>query len=248
MANQVLSLEQYKCESVIRPALSNVTLPEATDTYQPIGHDYLVDVTEDCLREIGFRFGSQHHGLSHDGARYFGVVELLSENPNSDYSLTVGLRNSLDKRFPAGVAFGAVVFVCANLCFGGEQVIGRKHTVNIMRDLPNLIYAAVGGLKSMQHNQDRRFEVYQQSKLGDTMADHLIVEMLRRNVINTQRVQKVVQEWDEPSYDHGGRTVWRLFNAVTESLKGCNIQEMPQRTIPLQMLLDEQVGFIPLAA
>jgi len=248
MSAHVLSLETYKCDSVTRPALSAVTLPEATKSYQPIGHDYLVDVTEDCLGEIGFRFGPQHHGLSHDGNRYFGVIELISSSPAVDFSLTVGLRNSLDKRFPAGVAFGAHVFVCANLCFGGEQVIGRKHTVNIMRDLPNLIYAAVGGLKSMQHNQERRFQFYQDAKLGDTMADHLVVEMLRRGVINTQRVEKVVKEWDEPSYDHGGRTVWRLFNAVTESLKGCNIHEIPQRTIPLQMLLDEHTGFIPLAA
>lgn len=248
MSAHVLSLEAYKCDSVTRPALSGIVLPEATKSYQPIGHDYLVDVTEDCLAEIGFRFGPQHHGLSHDGQRYFGVVELICETPAVDFSLTVGLRNSLDKRFSAGVAFGAHVFVCANLCFSGEQTIGRKHTVNIMRDLPNLIFAAVGGLKSMQHNQERRFQFYQDAKLGDTMADHLIVEMLRRKVINTQRVEKVVQEWDEPSYDHGGRTVWRLFNAVTESLKGSNIQEMPQRTIPLQMLLDEHTGFIPLAA
>lgn len=245
---KVMMLSQYGCEEVIRPALSAIELPPATDTYQPIGHDYLLDIVEDSLGDVGFRFGLQQHGLSHDGNRYFGVIELLGgDSDNPEYKLICGLRNSLDKRFPAGVAFGSKVMVCANLAFGGEQSFGRKHTVNIMRDLPGLVMAAVSNTRAMAHNQQLRFERYQESKLGGVMADHMIVEMLRRGVINTTRVEKVVQEWDEPTFDHGERTVWRLFNAVTETLKGVNIHEMPRRTIELQQIMDSATGFKPLA-
>lgn len=258
MSNQVMCLSAYGCSEVNRTALSSVELPEVgyrtlkdgskAVSYQPIGHDYLVDMVEDCMADIGFRFGPQHHGLSHDGARYFGVVELMWAEQRDDFALVLGLRNSLDKRFPAGVAFGKTVRVCANLDFSGEQSFGRKHTANILRDLPNMIMAAVSNTKTMAHNQVLRAETYQGFKLRDELADHLIMNMLRRGAINATRVPKVVQEWDEPSYDHGPRTMWRLFNAATEALKGTNIHEMPKRTIELQAICDEATEFLPVAA
>lgn len=248
MSNQVMCLSAYGCDEVTRPTLSGVVLPPATNSYQPIGHDYLVDMVEDCMTDVGFRFGPQHHGLSHDGKRYFGVIELMWEKSHDQFAMVLGLRNSLDKRFPAGVAFGNTVMVCANLSFWGEQSFGRKHTVNIMRDLPNLIMAAVSNTKTMAHNQELRFEHYNDALVSDSDADHLILNMLRRGAINATRVPKVVQEWDEPSHDFGGRSVWRLFNAATEALKGTNIHEMPNRTIELQALCDEYTQFMPIAA
>lgn len=242
--NQVMSLATYKCDEVQRHELL-VDLPPATPTYQPIGHVDLLDIADDCARDLGFAFGQQHHGLSHDGNRYFGVVELRDSQPNSDFGLMLGLRNSLDKRFPAGLAFGSNVFVCANLCFGGEIVIKRKHTAFILKDLPNLIYAAMEKLASFKFVQEARFETYQQIKLCDRDADHMIINMVRQGVINTSRVEKVVNEWDEPSYDHGDRTIWRLFNAVTEAYKGMNIHELPTRAMGLQAMCDQQAEFIP---
>lgn len=249
MANpHVMSLAAYKCDDVQRHELIGVELPPATDTYQPISHIDLLDIAEDSARDLGFVFGQQHHGLSHDGKRYFGVVELRDGAPNSDYALMLGLRNSLDKRFPAGLAFGSQVFVCANLCFGGEIVIKRKHTAYILKDLPNLVYAAMEKVHVFKGVQDARFETYRETRLIDRDADHLILRMLREGVINTSRVEKVVNEWDEPSYEHGDRTVWRLFNAVTEAYKGMNIQELPQRAMGLQALCDQQANFIPARA
>lgn len=245
MTGQVLSLAAYKCDEVQRHELIDVDLPPATKTYQPISHTDLVDIAEDSARDLGFAFGHQHHGLSHDGARYFGVVELRDSAPDSDYALMLGLRNSLDKRFPAGLAFGSQVFVCANLCFGGEIVIKRKHTAFILRDLPNMVYSAMENVASFKFVQDARFETYRETKLNDRDADHLIMNMLRNQVINTSRVETVVKEWDEPTFDHGPRTIWRLFNAVTQAYKGMNIHELPQRAMGLQVLCDQQADFIP---
>ena len=56
-------------------------------------------------------------------------------------------------------------------------------------------------------------------------------------------IEKVITEWDEPSFDHGDRTVWRAFNAATQALKGVNIHEMPGRTIALQSVCDHAAGF-----
>jgi hypothetical protein len=157
----------------------------------------------------------------------------------------MGVRNSLDKKFPASLAFGSQVFVCDNLAFTGEITVARKHTTNIMRDLPNLITAAVSNTKEMQHNQEARFDCYKDVTLTDLKAHHLIIELVRRNALNTSRVKRVVDQWHEPNHDFGGKTVWRLFNAVTEALKGSPLHDMPSRTIEMQSICDYSTGFVP---
>ena len=71
--------------------------------------------------------------------------------------------------------------------------------------------------------------------------------MLRQGVINTQRVEKVVNEYYEPSHEEhlvdGKRTVWTLHNAVTESLKGVGMATLPRRTITAQGLLDKATDY-----
>ena len=232
---------------VARTDLSVVELPPTTRTYCPIGHNTFVDLVEDKLADVGFRFGTQAHSLTKAGNRYFGLVELLCGQENDQHAMVVGIRNSIDKSFPAAIAFGSQVFVCDNLAFSGEIKVSRKHTTNIMRDLPHLVGAAVMNTGLMRDNQNLRFEQYQDSKIDSRTADHLIIEMLRHGAINTSRVQKVVQQWDEPDHDFGGKTVWRLFNAVTESLKEAPLHDVPPRTIILQSVLDRAARFTPKA-
>ena len=231
--------------SVDRAQLSHVVMPETTRTYCPVGHDTFLDLVEDKMNEVGFRFGNEAHGLTKDGDRYFGLINLLNGTGTDDHALVMGVRNSLDKKFPASLAFGSQVFVCDNLAFTGEITVARKHTTNIMRDLPNLIGAAVSNTKAMQHNQEARFDCYKNATVTDLKAHHLIIELLRRGAINTSRVQKVVNEWHEPSNDFGGKTIWRLFNAVTEALKGSPLHDMPSRTIEMQSICDYSTGFVP---
>ena len=243
MSNQVMSLAQYKCETVNRPTLEGVVLPPVTKTYHPVGHGWLLDQLEDAIGGMGMRFGDQHHGLSHDGARYFGLITLLNGEGNPDYNTQMGVRNSLDKRFGAQVAFGNQVMVCANLCFWGNYELGRKHTTHIERDLPMLIEDTLKGIPDMSRQHDNRFNAYREAPLSVRNADHLIMNMLREGAVNTSRVEKVISEWDEPTFDHGDRTVWRAFNAATQALKGCNIHEMPSRTIKLQEVCDHAAGY-----
>ena len=122
-------------------------------------------------------------------------------------------------------------------------MLGRKHTTHIERDMPALIADTLNVIPDMAKTQDDRFNAYRETPLSVRNADHLIMNMLRSGAVNTSRVEKVIQEWDEPTFDHGDRTVWRAFNAATQALKGANIHEMPQRTIALQGVCDHASGF-----
>jgi len=87
----------------------------------------------------------------------------------------LGLRNSHDKMFPAGIVAGASVFVCDNLSFSGEVKFARKHTRFINRDLPQFVERYIGQLMSKWHLQDKRIGAYKVTEIEDRTAHDLIV-------------------------------------------------------------------------
>jgi hypothetical protein len=231
-------------EPIERALLAGIPMPEATQSYQPIAHAHFVDVVQDQLADIGFHFASELYGITREGARFFGVAELAynGSDANTRNSLTVGMRSSLDKSIAPMLAFGSRVFVCDNMAFSGEIVISRKQTTYISRDFPLRVRDAIATLSNARAQQDARFDAYQRVTLSDADAEHGMIELLRRGAINTSRMEKLVSEWDSPSYDHGDKAVWRLFNAGTETLKASPVADITRRTIALQALCDELAG------
>ena len=225
-----------------RAEVQLVPTPRATATWTPIPHLELVTQVERTLRTNGLVVGTQAHSLSHDGQRYFGLMEVLREQNAGDYCWVLGLRNSHDKTFPAGVTAGASVFVCDNLSFSGEVKLARKHTTHITRDLPRLVQSAVGKLMDRWHHQDTRIATYQLADVEDRTAHDLIVRAVDVGVCPNKLVPRVLHEWREPRHEaFTPRNAWSLFNAFTEALKG-NLIELPRRTEALHGLLDNHVG------
>jgi hypothetical protein len=225
-----------------RHQVIDVTTPRATPTWTPIPHIELVTQVEHIIRSNGLSVGTQAHSLSHDGLRYFGLMQIQRHESDEDYCWVLGLRNSHDKTFPAGITAGASVFVCDNLSFSGEVKLARKHTRFILRDLPQLVQGAVGRLMQRWHHQDQRITGYKQAELQDRTAHDLVVRALDVGVCTTRQLPHVLQEWRHPRHEaFQERTVWSLFNAFTETLKG-NLIELPKRTEALHGLLDHHVG------
>src|SRR6266576_2541482 len=120
---------------VERAEVDNVPTPDATDTWPPIPHSSLIERVTDTLKGDGLSIVNQTHSLTRGGSRYFGLMQIANGQNSEDYAWVLGLRNSHDKSFPAGLVVGASVFVCDNLSFSGEIKIARKHTRFILRDL-----------------------------------------------------------------------------------------------------------------
>ncbi len=222
--------------------IRRVQTPPPTETWQPIPHYQLITAVQKTLNRTNLNVGNQAHSLSHDGDRYFGLMEIHGQRTSDDYCWVLGLRNSHDKTFPAGIVAGASVFVCDNLSFSGEVKFARKHTRFITRDLPQLVERSIGLLMSKWHDQDKRIEAYKEADIDDTEAHDLVIRATDVGVCSNRLIPSVLHEWREPSHDaFGGRNVWSLFNAFTESLKG-NLAELPKRTEALHGLLDTHVG------
>tara|TARA_R110000868_G_scaffold257503_1_gene514642 strand:- start:100 stop:849 length:750 start_codon:yes stop_codon:yes gene_type:complete len=226
--------------------IDEVITPQRTNTWVPIPHNRLIGTVTNALSNAGLTIGESSHALSHNGDRYFGLMEIHDRNePNNDkeYTFVVGLRNSHDKTFPAGLVAGASVFVCDNLSFSAEVSFGRKHTVFINRDLPMLTMQAVGRLGDMRRKQDERFNAYKGFELDDKSAHDLMIRAVDCRATANQMVPKVIEEWRKPSHEEfAPRNMWSLFNCYTEALKGYSLAELPKRTQALHGLFDSYIG------
>ncbi len=226
-------------QTVERPQLDLVKTPPAdVDTgWTPIPHNVLLEQVLNSMTSVGYTVSDEQHVLNKNGMQYFG---LLTVKYNDEYQLLIGLRNSHDKAFSAWLLCGSRVFLCDNLGFSAEIKMSRKHTRHIMRDLPGLTMTAVGKLGDMSKHQDQRFAAYKRHELTDNQADHLVVQMLRNQIIVARQIPKIINEWDNPSHPEfaaDGRTAWRLFNAVTEASKG-RLNALPRATMGLHGMMD----------
>jgi hypothetical protein len=221
--------------AVTYDALRAVNTPAPTDTHVPVPHHEIVELMRFTLGFHQHEIAEEHHAITPDGARYFGIMCLRS--PYGEYTDMLGLRNSHDKSLPIGIAFGSRVFVCDNLAFSADHVIRRKHTIKAKRELPALLADIIQPLKDQRQAQNQRLLTYQGAALSDQQADHAIMQMYRKDVIGVQAIGHVLKAYDEPPHDWGGRTAWRLFNAATFALAG-KVTERPQITSDLHTVID----------
>lgn len=233
-----MALMLHKGAEVIDfPALRLVETPEATKSHVPIPHHRLVDSVRHSLAYFGHEIVHEEHGITPDGMRYFGVMMLKSAD--GIYQDMVGLRNSHDKSFPIGLSFGGHVFVCDNLSIIGDQVVKRRHTANAKRDLPGLIQEMVEPLADVRDQQAKTFDLYRNTPITIDQADHAIMELYRRGVINIQRIADVLREYEDPTFEEWAtdQNAWRLFNATTFVLNG-NVVGNPRGSTELHNVID----------
>lgn len=223
--------------------VKTIATPRSTASWTPISHHQLIATVQKALQSTNLTIGSQAHSLSHSGDRYFGLMEVKGRESSDDYCWVLGLRNSHDKTFPAGIVAGASVFVCDNLSFSGEIKFARKHTRYIVRDLPQLVSRSIGQLMEKWHHQDKRIGAYKQTDIGDASAHDLVIRATDVGVCSNRLIPSVLQEWRQPKhFVFEARNVWSLFNAFTDSLKDGALSELPKRTEALHGLLDSYVG------
>jgi len=222
-------------EAIDYDGLRQLETPAATSTHVPLPHHRLVDLVAHSLGYFGHEVVEQHHGVTPDGNRYFGILTLRS--PYTGYTDMVGLRNSHDKSLPVGIAFGSQVFVCDNLAFSADHVIRTKHTAKLKLRLPGLVGELIEPIAEQREAQHRTIKRYRRTMLTDAVADQAIMGMYKEGVINLQRIPDVLAEWQEPTHDWKRGSAFHLFNAATFVLNG-RIAENPTVTTRLHRVID----------
>jgi hypothetical protein len=232
-----------------RERLAKTKTPQGTDRWFPVPHMTVIETVESQLALLGMRIVNESYGVAHEGKRMFGILQIANGQNAEDHSWVAGIRNSHDKSFPAGLCVGSGVFVCDNLAFSSEITFGRRHTPNIMRDLPLLVSKAVGQLAEKWDTQSKRIDMYKNADLGRMQASELLVRAMEEKVFPKTRIDDIWAEWKAPRHhEFEDRNVWSFFNCVTENLKprdgsqGHSLWDLPVRTHRLHAICDAAVG------
>lgn len=232
--------------SVTLEQVADIKTPEPDGIWHPIPHLMVYQRVREAMESLGMSISEEQHALAKDGQRWFALLSIRNgKSAGEDYGYVLGLRNSHDRSFTAGLACGSRVFICDNLAFSAEIVIARKHTTFIERDLPILAGNAVGRLASKWTDMDKRFEAYRGHEVSNERAHDLTIRALDLGAITTTQIPHVLQEWRNPTHNEFrecGKTAWRYFNAVTQVSKGTSIFALPRRTQSLHGLLDSECG------
>jgi hypothetical protein len=198
-----------------------------TPTFRPLEHSVVLDSIETALNKAGLEIARDDSGnekrrytLVDENAKLYATLP-LTDRIDNDSGLMLGIVNSWNKSLALRIGFGSRVFVCENGAFFAEKVVGRKHTPNIMRDLPDLLAAALQQTNTYVEQQRRFFERLRTIMLTDNEAHDLIVRgAIDHDAITGGEIVHVVSEWREPRYDEfKPRTAWSLHNAFTEVAK-----------------------------
>lgn len=217
---------------------------ERAVSYQPIAHHEVVDRTKGFLEQNGFTIQDEVHSLARANQHYFGLFAV--DHPNreaSDRGCVVGIRNSHDKTFPAGLCAGDAPFVCDNLIFTNTIKLARRHTRNILNDLDTTINRAIGKLFNFWHGQDQRIEAYKNHSIGNILAHDLIIKAVRAGALPKSKILDVADQWESSDHvEFRDRNVNSLYNAFTEVYKG-NLVALPNRSDALHSVLDGVVDF-----
>jgi hypothetical protein len=241
-------------QEVSRDSVMESVTPLPTATHYPISHRSFVENVETSLTRGGFQIVSQEHSLANGkerdskavvaDARYFGLWQLTNQGEDGDYQWVVGVRNSHDKTFPAGIVAGTKVFVCDNLCFSGDIKVTRKHTKNVMRDFQNLTSRAVGKLGDAFLQTDQRISAYKSENLSDERASKILLDSaIDARATTPSKIEAIWNEWRKPRHEEfAPRNAWSLFNAFTEVAKGTNPTTQINRGEALHGVFDSVCG------
>lgn len=226
--------------------LAGVETPLGTDSHTPIPHHSLVNLTREALDRAGLSIVQEEHALARGGLRYFGGFSLTgSDIAGQDRNIVLGLRNAHDKSFAASVAVGNRMMVCENLCFSSDIKLARRHTTNIMADLPRILSDAVARVVSHWNDMGRRIESYKATEVEN--AADLLVQLVDSKAFPARDIYNAIQEFRNPRHEEfKGGSLWTLYNSVTENLKGGDLSKLPFRTMTMQSIFDRLAGHRPI--
>jgi hypothetical protein len=238
---QLLNLHVCAGEASDFSDVQAVKTPEAQDNWQPVAHDRLIEDFRSAIdNNDSLEIVQEHHTLHRYGQRYFGLFQVkgISRKHGDEVGTVFGLRNSHDKSSRAMICAGDAPFVCTNMIFNNEIVLGRRHTTHIFRDLPSLLSRAIGELCESWNSSEKRIDSYKATELDDRTAHDLIIRGFRAGACSKTQVTDIVNQWHSPEHDEfSGRDLWSLSNAFTNVYRG-NLTNTAKRSASLHSVLD----------
>lgn len=208
-------------ERVTKAQVFEMAPPEHTRSWKPVAYrDAIEQLHLTVDRVLGAEIGHEEFALNKKGEQlfYVGRVEGLGTD---EAGLSIGMRQSYDKSLSLGVALGAQVFVCDNLCFSGSDFVTmRKNTTNVWDDFKALVQAQVVASTDAFARMQVDFEALKAIPCNERRGFAYLGVMLGEGILKPNQASIAFADWKDARHEEfADRNLWGLYNAVTEGLK-----------------------------
>lgn len=220
-----LDIEQGELMSP-KEYLLNVPIPEQTNTYKPVSHRELIEVTLQSIQDCGFELMKEIYTYRKEGLVANGKY-LLKYGEDPDMSLMIAWQNSYDKSLSLKFAVGTWVYICENGCVSGNMGTFRsKHVGDVQTVSPKMLkeYICKAGeqFNTMVDQKEAMKEIQLTSKERAGLLGVLFVD---KQLITSTQLNQVKKSIETPQYDYGCKnSVWELYNYITESMRDISPQ------------------------
>lgn len=220
-------------------------LPQATETFHPVAHGDLHQMFLQASQAAGLTLVPAKFQLAPNGEMAIGTYNLIdSRLEATETKAQIGWFNSWDKSCSARMYMADEIKWCSNGMVFAMRVLARKHTSNILADLPGGIAKAMHDAVPKFLNNRMRINTYKSVPLETRDADHLLMEHWRQGILGDRQLKRAHSEWTEPTYNaFKQRNVWSFHNAITESLKSAVVFDAPHLTTLSNDILDSYTNF-----
>ena len=224
-------------------SLCAVPTPTGTRTHNPVPNATFINMVANHIRNKGWNITSSTYASSFDQGNSHFVFE-VQRNIGPGISMQIAGHGSHIKMRSRILYMQTRTHACTNMDVPCEVPLQRKHTTNIMNELPELVVKALTKLDQAYYQHKDRLSLYKQEEISTSEVNDLVIQSLRDKTIPATYIPTIIDNWHEPRYeDFEARNLYTLYNCYTESFKK-SPADTPARTQKLTNTLD---ALVPLA-
>jgi len=197
-----------------------VSLPEQTRSYRPVPNKHLIELTRHYVTQVlGLAILTEQYALSRKDQQLFALFTIDTGNPHETYAIC--FRSSYDKSLSVIYAGGVKVFICTNLCMSGDSLnYFRKHTSNIMADLPKLVLGALRYSRQSFETTKKDLDIMRTIPVTKDRGYEIIGRAVGHKVLTPTQANVAYGDWTRPRYeDFGYGNLYCLYQCFNQGLK-----------------------------
>lgn len=201
--------------------LLSTPLPEQTNTYKPISHEQLIDLTLTGIEKSGFKLETELYSSAQEGNIANGRYT-ISNVADSEMKLQIGWQNSYNKQLTLKFALGTQIIICKNGMVSGDfGAFKKKHVGEIQTFTPqaitDYIKSAEEAFKRIQVEREAMKQIEVDKRVISELIGRLYIE---EELIQSTQLNIIQRELKKPTHNYGAEgSLWELYQFTTFSMK-----------------------------
>ena len=226
--------------------LLSTPLPQETNSYKPISHEQLIDLTLSGIEKSGFKLETELYSSVQEGNIANGRYT-ISNVADKEMKLQIGWQNSYNKQLTLKFALGTQIIICQNGCVSGDfGAFKKKHVGEIQTFTPqaitDYIKSAGEAFKRIQVEREAMKQIEVDKRVISELIGRLYIE---EELIQSTQLNIIQRELKKPTHNYGAEgSLWELYQFTTFSMKEIHPRLWMENHMDVHKFFTEQAGII----